>query len=427
MHKYNNGFLYRNTKTAILTAIVALAITGCGGSDNDENPIDDTPAGQVDGETNDPDATANPNNRAFVATRADDYSSGQVERIVLHEISEQHDGAYPATGSDISVEAGITHIYQLGRSNLDSITKFDPDQLDGVVYQRSVAGDDVFANPYQLIVADITTAYLIRYGSDKIWIVDPSATEDEDFKTGELDLSAYNDGDGFPEPNSALLIGDRLFVMMERLESFLPVQQGYVAVFDTTTGEEIDTGKGEADGLKGIPLGVNNPIALQQPEEGGLIYAVGRGNFFAQDASAGDRFTGGIVAIDPETYAVNLVLDDGDETNNNGFIVNALATDAENAYVVHQRGFGDDVLLKLNLSSGELAAGSVAGIEGVAITTLAKGPMDRLWVGRDSRDQAGEPVSPGFTLLDLVDDSVSVEKVATQLVPINVVFLDNRN
>ncbi len=52
-------------------------------------------------------------------------------------------------------------------------------------------------DPYALVSLSETKAYLLRYGSDKVWVVNPQAENSEDFKIGELDLSGY-----IPEDNT---------------------------------------------------------------------------------------------------------------------------------------------------------------------------------------------------------------------------------
>src|SRR3546814_11605189 len=64
---------------------------------------------------------------------------------------------------------------------------------------------------------------------------------------------------------SAGLIKDgKLYVALQRLQNFAATQSDYIAVIDTATNTEIDTGTGST-GLKGIDLPVNDPVrpALQ--------------------------------------------------------------------------------------------------------------------------------------------------------------------
>ena len=354
---------------------------------------------------------------AFVATRSADFGSGQIERISLDQ-GNIVTGSYPATGSDIVVNTDGESVYQVGRFGLDSITRFSAVDTSITDYQRSVSGGETAPNPYQIVFASSTKAYVIRYGSPNIWIVDPSATDDAAFKTGEISLGAY-DSDQVPEANGGVIVDGKLFVLMERLENFGVVKNGYIAVIDIATDTEIDTGKGEADGLQGIPLSVANPTALQFSDQDGQLYVVGRGNFFAADASTGDRFSGGVQSIDPVTFDSSVVLDDGSEDSNNGFFTNLLVVSSQQAYLVTQAGFGDTTLRSINMMNGELG-GVVANLQNLELTTLANAPDGNVWVG------LGDAVAPGFTVLDPVQGSVVGEQVATTLIPINVVFVQTQ-
>lgn len=422
-----------------VTLAATMLLGACASDDDDEDgrlPSDDTGvpgaeapdgAGSPDGETppqsddTDPSPVAEPADEAlaFVAARASDFGSARIDRLVLGEDTATVDGSYPATESDIVVATDGTAVYQIGRFGLDSLTRFDPDDTSAAVYQFSVNGAESSANPYDIAFAATDRAYLTRYGSELAWIVDPSvgANEADLFRLGELDLSAYDDD--APNMSDALIVDGKLFVLLERLRetpsAFLPDEEGYVAVFDTASDDEIDTDPDD-DGLPGIALGIRNPTAMQHEAASGRIYVLGRGNFFLGEGLEGDPYTGGLVAIDPETYAVTPVLDDGTEDDNEGFFVNALVVSPTKGYLVTQAGFGDNTLRAFDPTAGTLAADPVEGLAGVEITTLAEAPDGRVWVGL-----GGE--APGFAIVDPLDDSVAPERVATELVPIDVVFL----
>ena len=350
-----------------------------------------------------------------IATRAADYTSGRMD---LHDVATGNLSlSYPATGSDIRAASDGSNIYQIARFQMDNITKFETGSAT-VAYQYSVNGTDAAANPYQLIFASENKAYLLRYGSDKIWIINPNADSEAGFKLGELDISAY-DTDA-PNANSAVIIGSKLFVLMERLEGFNVTKQGYVAVFDTTTETEIDTGQGTADGLMGIALGVQNPESLQYNRSNGLLYLTGRGNIFKADATAagGDRFTGGLVTIDPTSYVPTLLLDDGTEDNNQGFFKSAIAFNADTGYVLSYTGgfSGTNTLRRFNATTGTLADGAIAGLEAADITVIAEAPGNQLWV-------AVNAATPVVNRIDISTD-MSVGTFNTELVPLNFAFVE---
>ncbi|MBX2824954.1 MAG: hypothetical protein KTR33_09520 [Gammaproteobacteria bacterium] len=399
MTKYSKIKFTRVLTLGCAAALVLLA--GCSSSDDDD-AISNT------GLPGDPFL-------AFTSVRDSGYTVSKLERLsVTPEATTT--ASFTSVQSDYLVATDGDAVYHIGRFQIDSITKFDAQSAE-LIYQRSVAGEEASANPYDIVFASETKAYVIRYGSNRIWIVDPTATTDEAFKLGELDLSSYADSDGLPEANGAVIVGEKLFVLMQRLESFSPTQPGYLAVFDTSTDQEINTGAGTGDGLNGIPLSVHNPSRLQYLEADGQLYVLGTGNSFAVDDSAGNRFTGGVESIDAETYATELVLDDGDEAQNEGFLTELEVVSPTKAYVVTQVGFADNTLRVLNLLTGELDAGAAAGLASTEITLLAEDPAGRLWVG------VNELPLPGFRVIDPADDAQELGKMSTDLIPQDLVFI----
>jgi len=397
-----------------LAALCALALVACG-SDDDDTPTDDGPA-----------APSEDQRFAFVSGADSGFQTGQIERLTLGE-EIVSSGRTPATRSDIRVATDGTDVYEIGRKDLDSLTRLPPDELDTPVWQYSVNGDETSTNPYEIVFASATKAYVIRYGSPLVWIVDPTAMEESAFKTGEIDLSAY-DVDGVPQASDAILVDGKLFVLMQRLEeigetSLGAVKESYVAVIDTATDTEIAAGGGE-DGLAGIRLDIRNGQSLQYEETADEIYVVGSGNFFESTDVPGDPYTGGIATIDPDTYETAVLLDDGSAEENQGFVVNALVLSPSKGYVVTLAGYEPPsftaitTLRAFNPVTGAITEDVVAGLEERDVSLLALGPEGRIWVG------LGDAVRPGFTLLDPSDDSVAVELVRTEFNPNGIVFVD---
>ena len=367
---------------------------------------------------------------AFAATAS--FPSGQLVRISLAD-GYTVNGSYPATTSDIRAETDGETIYQLGRLDLDSLTKFDPVDTSIVGFQYSVNGDETGANPHDVVFASETKAYVLRYGSPIVWVVNPSAHNQSGFLTGLIDLSAYdpdpNDADNSPKPTSGVIVDDKLFVLMQRLSGsngFQPIEQGYVAVIDTTSDTEIDTGKGEADNLFGIPLGSLNPTNIRYNETTEEIYLTSRGNIFVEfNMLPGDPYTGGLYAIDDATYDLSKLLDDGDEATNNGmgFIERTFVISDDKGYVslyaaqAPTDGSSRSVLHTFNLATGELGE-PVAALNGQTVTTMTMGSDGFVWVGVNNGS------APGFIRLNPEDDTAVEPFIATELPPLNVVFID---
>ena len=404
--------IIRLTDTSLLKAVVltTLLMTLGACSSSDDNTQDtDNPGGPIIGMPTDK------TQLAFAFTRAANFGSGRIDRLSITD-GNIVTGSYPATMSDNTVVTDGSNIYQIGRFNIDSVTRFDPQDTSVVDYQISVIGDSTdTTNPQDLVFIDETKAYLTRRNSSSVLIVDPTPESDADFTFGEIDLSAY-DVD-FPNATDAIIVDDKLFVLMERLNdtTFTNDNVGYVAVFNTRTDAEIDTLQG-LNGLKGIELSVTNPTALQYNEATGSIYVVGRGNFFENPAVTADFHSGGIEVIEPTTYVHSLLLDDGTDESNQGYFVDAEVVAPELGYLLTYQSFGVTTLRTFNPTTGDLAEEPVAGLENVDITTLALGPDNYLWVGIND-------TTPGFILIDTTTGDIAPERVATELVPTDVVFL----
>ena len=407
-----------NPKQLILSAAIVL-LSACGSSDDDDFETFD-PQGnpfQPSGETI---------SYGYAFTRGPSFESGQIERISLTD-GNIIDGTYPAVLSDHRVATDGESLFQIGRFQLDNLTRFSPIDTSVVEYQLSVLGDvEVTSNPQDLVFFNQDLAYLTRRSSDRLLILDPSPEEltSESLIIGEISLADYNRGSGdtldLPDMTSAVIVDDKLFVLMENLDGFAPVNTGFVAVFDTATNLEIDTESGQFP-LRGISLQTVNPTALQYNEATGQLYVVGRGNAFENETVPGDPYTGGIESIDPVTFQTNLLVDDGTEETNSGFFADAVVINESLGYVITLDGFDENFnsinnLRTFNPATGELSE-PVEGTTGQSLTNLAVGPDNHLWVGIQAD-------TSGFIRVDLATGIPAQERVATALIPSDIVFIE---
>lgn len=361
---------------------------------------------------------------AVVVTAAADFTSGAHSVINVNPPRVAQNKLVP-TISDLSVACHGRFFYRIERFTQDNVTKFDVQQPDQVIFQYSThdSTDTVSSNPSAMVFVDETRAYLLRYGSTKAWIVNPSAKTESEFKVGELDLSAYDEGDGTPEMQDAVIIGNRLFIVMQRLKSFEPTETAYVAVFDVSTDAEVDTGMGVMEGLKGIPLAVRNPLSIEYLPESGLLYvqAVGRFSFGSQPA----EFTGGIESVDPLSFVTHIVLDDGNELMPAAFgqILDMVLVSATQGYIIGTTGFQSNTLYRFDPSSGTVLSGvngpiGIAGLFNQNLTDIAVDQNDKLWVGN------GDLSAPGMVIINTTDDSVEEALISTELNPVKTVFCE---
>ena len=201
--------------------------------------------------------------KAVVVTATVNYSSG-AHAVVPIEEPRTPVVNLTADTSDLAIDVFGNHFYRIQRYMSDSVMKFhidhpgrvrpdintkDPD----VIWQYSaIDSDDIdieglsSTNPHSLVVYSETKGFLLRYESRYAWIVNPSAAGEDSFKTGVIDLSVYADKDGIPEMTSGVIVGNRLFIAMQRLyrdrdNIWKTNSPSCIAVFNADTCEEIDT------------------------------------------------------------------------------------------------------------------------------------------------------------------------------------------
>lgn len=400
-HRY--AFFSRLT----LLPLLALLLAACGGSSSSSNNSAPGFAGHV----------------AIVATAASDFSSGGVDLIDMDEAPGRAYGPYHSTASDISVVAHGRDYYLIERFQTDRINKVDIHQPALFTWRYSAleAGDEASSNPYTMIFASDDKAYLLRYGSTHAWIVDPTATHEEDFHIGSLDLSHYTpDGFDVPRMSSGVIVDDRLFITLQRLggfdaddnpRPFDPANTSYVAVFDINTDEEIDTGHGEGD-LPGIPLLARNPEHItHHPDVGLLVQSIG--NYGSNNLS-------GIDQIDTETYEASRLVEGSAEL---GGIAGVAVIDDTTAFLVTYGGWMNNALRSLNPVTGDVGD-VVANIEAQHVTSLAVSPQQQLWVGLglivdNNRDDI---LAPGLYVID-PDTGATVRRINTSGNPIGTSFM----
>lgn len=343
---------------------------------------------------------------AVVATQAGDYSSGSLSLISLEDYSADNLGNY-AAGSDSVVSTHGEDIYRIGRFGQDAIAKLSVHDLTNPVWEHSTDGTgESSSNPYKMIVKDDTTAYVIRFGMSAIWVVNPSAANNETFKTGEIDLSSYDtNGNGTPNTSDAILIGDKLYVIMQNLDDTWAPATGWIAVIDTTNNTQIKTNTDTAT-PDGIALTIKNPAHAKYAADNNKLYVAGIGRYSSE-------YTGGIESIDLTSYATEVVVDDGDDVNHPyGNIVNLAILNSNQGYFVGYASWQHTNVYRFNPSTGEVNATPV--VLDKDVSDIEIGPRGNLWIANRTAN--------GITILDTVDDSISVDVIDTALLPVNIEF-----
>jgi len=192
--------------------------------------------------------------------------------------------------SDAVLRYGFGHLAVVERFGCDAIRLVDPTTY-ATIREFSVGNG---SNPNDYYETAPTKAYVARYYSTDLWIVDPSTGA----HTGTIPLGAFADHDGIPEMNRLAYEGGHLFVSCQRLDRdnfFSPTDSSLVVVIDCATDAVVDCDP-IAPGVQGILLPFTNPTtAFAVAPDGDLLLGC-TGNFGVND--------GGVVRIDPRTLKV---------------------------------------------------------------------------------------------------------------------------
>jgi hypothetical protein len=164
---------------------------------------------------------------------ATDYQSGAYSAIRLSDLATINaiDTVHQDSTCRYDPITGFSHVIQ--RLGADAIAVLDTTDDWRIVNEYSVGAG---ANPHDIAVVSAERAYVSLFGEDHLLVVHPTAGD----LLGEIDLSAYADGDGLPEPSGLVLIDGAVYATVQRLESLQPVNQSYLVEIDAATGALID-------------------------------------------------------------------------------------------------------------------------------------------------------------------------------------------
>ena len=116
-----------------------------------------------------------------------DYSTGNT---AVYDIDSKTftDNVLPHF-QDARAKTDGTYLYILEGYGADAVSKYETSDISGgkEIYQYSTGAG---SNPQDMVFAG-SKAYILLYGSDKIWVVNPDADDKESFKLGEIDISQF--------------------------------------------------------------------------------------------------------------------------------------------------------------------------------------------------------------------------------------------
>ena len=367
----------------ILSAIgLSLALSGCLNSD------DDSILDRGDCDTN------NPN----MAIQTSVYGNASAVAIGCARDATLTDGYLIDTiNTDYSVSTGSNSFYHIGRSGNDKITKYDflTPSIEEWTYSTNDI-DETTSNPYKLVEISDTKAYIIRYNKSKVWIVNPSALNADDYKIGELDLSAYlvssdTTTSTATDMNDAVVSNGKLFIAMQRLrngskngayDNYDYTNTSMIAVFDIDTDIEIDTTPEDEGNLKGIILSGHNVQSLNTFNN--TIYAASRGDYW-QDF-------GELEAIDTTDYSVKTIVNGSGDI---GAIVDAAILSPSKGFILADlSGYVGSVytykhkVFQFNPSTNQ-TSNSLTDFDDTHLSDIEAGPDGYLWIASAVNESPG--------------------------------------
>src|SRR5262249_4785458 len=224
-----------------------------------------------------------------------------------------------SVSSDARVRWYDGRVYVVNRFGADNIEVLDGSTY-GLIKQFSVGNG---ANPYDIAFASPTHAYVTRYESADLWIVNPTTGTHD----GTISLAALADADGIPEMDHLMMVGPLLFVSLQRVDrnaGFQPTDSSLVAVVDTRTDQLVDCDPVH-DGVQGILLPRVNPVTP-------FVFDEPRTRLYLGCVGHYGRVDGGIVRVDPAGLVADGVV--AGEDSLGGDILDIAFRDDARAYAI---------------------------------------------------------------------------------------------
>lgn len=265
---------------------------------------------------------------AFVVTT--DFSTGSFSVVAADR------SVTPGVGSIHSDAAAFAHdgrVYVVNRLGADNLQVIDPAAGYATVAQYSLGAS---SNPHEIAFASATKAYVTRYGTGDVAVIDPSTGD----TAATIDLAPYADADGSAEGSQMRLVGDRLYVMLQNID-----QNNYWVPAGTSRMVTVDTDSDTV--VADTPLPLQNPTGAIVDVTGSVVAIVCIGNYGVAD--------GGVVLLDTATGTVSAGA--LTEALAGGDLYHVVYTSATTGYAI----VGDSSYNTL-LKSFDTAAGTVATV-----------------------------------------------------------------
>ncbi len=283
-------------------------------------------------------------------------------------------------------------LYVIERIGCDNIRVLDPANNFSLVRQFSVGNG---SNPYDIVHVSPTKAYVSRYETGELWIVNPQTG----MKTGEVSLAGFADADGIPEMAQMALRNGRLFVAVQRVDRdqfFTPTDSSQIVVVDAATDALVDADP-VAPGVQGILLPHQNPTTEIVTDLAGDLLVGCTGFYGLND--------GGIVRLDPIALAVNAI--ETTEAVLGGDVNDVIIGPWNRRFAVISDASFNTVCVAYDRTSGALD-GPVFGTTGFHLADAEMNDRNELWLSDRTPANPGMRVFNAETLAQLTAGPISL-------------------
>ena len=333
-----------------------------------------------------------------------DYSTGSLDAVDLETRIVSRDLASVNADALVRPYQGLLYVVNRLGVNGDNIQVIDPARGYVTVRQFSVGPG---SNPQDIAFVSPTKAYVSRYGSTDLVIVDPSSPSGGGPSFPTISLAGFSDSDGLPEMAHMTVFGGRLFVACERLTNFAAVNPSVVVVVDTQADTVIDVDPA-TQGVQAIVLAGRNPWTSFELDPVGQRLLIG-------DAGAFGARDGGIEAIDPVALtSLGFLIT---ETGLEGDVVDVVWGDSRHSYALVSGA--SDRLVAWDPTAGSVTATLLAS-SGFSLVDMERNGRGELYVCKRTQPASGEP--SGLLVFDAATDALLAGPLDTGLPPAGIAF-----
>jgi hypothetical protein len=335
---------------------------------------------------------------AFITTT--DYETGS-SSVIYMDGSHTNDNNVASIHSDAVSRYYQGLVYVVNRYGADNIQVLDPSTGFSTTLQFSVGNG---SNPKDIAFYSPTKAYVTRYETNSLWIVNPSTGDHLD----SIDLSSYADSDGLCEMDQMLMLEQTLYVTIQRLDrdNWLPVGDSYVAVIDATADTLIDVDN-STPGTQSIALPGTNPVSNIQ-------YNRFKDNIFVSCVGQWAVNDYGVVEIDPQTYQSTCCM--LDESEAGGDINDVEIFSPTKGYAIITNSSFNTELISFNPATGEKLA-TIYNPGDYVINDIETSPEEELYLADQTE------TNPGIRIYDIeTDTEIPCSPIDVGLPPFDICF-----